>query len=474
MFLASISAILALLKSFEFIYVFQIKEYRFDRFDLFLKEEGIFRVLYATAPRWPARTARNYLIAALCVVLALPLFFLYSFYPLPTLALLTILSPFVGFLLISISVFITGAAAGFKRKNIIEAASRRIAASSAVFIGITGSYGKTSTKEFLYHVLSRRFKVAKTDENMNTDVGVGLSILKNLHKDTEFFIAEAGAYRVGEIAQIAHLIHPKHAILTAIGNQHVGLFGSRENLLKAKLELLEGLPATGTAYIHKDIPEFAEIVRNARYGVRSFSLNQKADITAEEVRFDGTTLSATIKYKKRVFEVKTKLLGAHTIHNLLPVVAIAFDLGMKKNEIEAAVTALAGIPSKLSLTKGTGGASVLLDSYNSSVEGFLAAQSTAEKLPQRKKIILSRGILELGEEKAGSYKKILTKLQKANMRLYTTDRLFKKLDRTGSVTFFASEKRLWSAVRDEADKDALFVVEGKFSPALMKRILHNG
>jgi UDP-N-acetylmuramoyl-tripeptide--D-alanyl-D-alanine ligase len=468
-FLPIITTIIALLKSLEYIYLYQIKEYRFDRFDNYLREEGILRVLYATPPKLPAATIRNTLIAALDVVMAIALYFLFSYYPPQVLIGLIALSPFIGFLLTSISVCITSIFAHLRRAQIVEAARRKIAQSDTVFIGITGSYGKTTTKEFLYEILKAKFKVGKTEENMNTEVGVAMSILKNLHKDTQYFIAEAGAYRQGEIRRVCALIHPQIAILTAIGNQHMALFGSRRNLVAAKSELLDALPQEGIAYINREIPEFKEIVGRLSHQARSFALNGQADIKATDTKETATTTEATITYGKHSLHLKTHLGGRHNVQNLLPAIGVAFDLGMKPEEIAKAVTALAPVAAKLTKKHGLGGATFIMDTYSSNVEGFLAAIHAAHTAKGfDTKILVTRGILELGGEKKSSYARLLKALEDTKITLMTTDRMFKQLE--PDVQQYGSEQQLLNALMPLLTKDTLVVVEGKFSPHFLADI----
>ncbi len=468
--LAFATTILALLKSLEFVYLYQIKEYRFDRFDVYLREEGVLRVLYATPPKWPKKSLRNALIGALDLSFAGLLYYLYSFYPPAILVGLLVLSPFIGFLLTCMAVGITSVVAYMRRRQIVEQARRKITTSEAVFIGITGSYGKTSTKEFLYEILRHTFKVAKTDENMNTHVGVALSVLKNLHSDTEYFIAEAGAYKVGEIRRVCDLIHPRLAIVTTIGNQHLALFGSRRNLVAAKRELLDSLPQEGTAYINHDIPEYKEIVKDARYKAVSFATSGVANIKAFTIKETATTTSATVTYGKQTLHLTTRLVGRHNIQNLLPAVALALDVGMKPAEIEAAVHSLKPVASKLTKQPGAGGATLLLDTYSSNVEGFLAAIEIAKNHPQEHKIIITRGILELGSEKKSSYQRILKALAGTKLELMTTDTLFKTL---GEPTqYFKNEQQMLDALQPLLNKHTLVVVEGKFSPSFVARLTH--
>lgn len=439
--------VILFLKTLDFIYLFQTKEYRFDRFISFLKEENFIYTFVLRKIRKPAISIRNVLILTLCVILAsiiLPLR--------PTLSIIIIfpmILPLISLVLVTASVLTTSPFAYFRRRQIISAAKRKITSSNTVFIGITGSYGKTTTKEFLYQILKTKFRVAKTDENMNSDVGVAISILKNLQKETQFFIAEMGAYRVGEIKAICDLVHPKYGILTAIGNQHLDLFASKENLVRAKSELLESLPKDGKAYINRNIDKLEKLLEKLSCKYVLFSADQKNNLT---FRFP--------------------FIGRHYILNVLPCIALAQDLGIPKEKIIEAVAKLKPAGKRLALKKGINNAQILDDSYSSNVEGFVAGIETSQELNKARTVIMTRGIIELGKEKKNSYNKILHSLSKTSIQLYTTDALFKQLDENNQVTYFPSENLLVEKIKGELTQDVLLLIEGKFNPNSIRSLFH--
>lgn len=422
----SLFCLLILLKSFDFIYIFQIKEYRFDRIFAFFVEEGIFPIFYLKELIFPAKTGRNFLLFIFLFITLVFLFFLPLLFQLILLAFF----PFVSFVIISFFVLLTTIPVYFYRQHIINKATALVKKSSAVFIGITGSYGKTTTKEFLYQIISSKFKVAKTEENMNTDVGVALSIIKNLKNDTQFFIAEVGAYRIGEIKKVCDFIKPKIGIVTAIGNQHLALFGSQENLIAAKKELLEALPNSGRAYINAETVGFQQLTKNLNCKITSY------------------------------FPSKIK------IEQL-----VATDLGLNKKEISEIVKKLKPLHKRGGYCQGINNSLIINDSYNSNVEGFLAIVKLAETANKKNKIIISRGIIELGYEKETSYKKILNELNKTKIYLYTTDKLFKKLANKNNVLFFVDENKLLDYLQKITDDKTLIAIEGKFNPKTINSLI---
>ncbi len=461
-------------KCFTLTYLYQIKEYRFDRFKAFLQEDGVFKVLYSSRARMPANTTRNMLIILEAVIVINLICGGLALFHAPPLVILTLIliAPFLAFLIVTDGVGATGLLAAYRRRRIIARARAKIAESGTVFIAITGSYGKTSVKEYLAEILSKKYRVAKTDANMNTDVGVALAILKNLKSDTQHFIAEAGAYRKGEVASVCQLIKPKYGILTAIGNQHVALFGSRRKLVAAKSELLESLRQDGIIYLNRDIEEYSKISKKTRAAIVGFSINKKADVSAENLKIESDGSSALIHYGKHHVKVHTTLIGKHIIANLCPAIALALDLGIKDADIESAIATLSAPSHTLRKTKGIGGAHILDDSYNSSVEGFIAAIETAGQIKIKIKYIVSRGIIELGNEKQDSYKRILKTLEQSdNIELLTTDKLFAKLGGDTQMRLFKDEGSMQKYIQKVATDNTLIVLEGKFTPRFTEFII---
>ncbi len=377
-----------------------------------------------------------------------------------------IISSFIAITTTFIAIGLSNIASFIFRSAIICIAKQKIKNSKAIFIGVTGSFGKTSVKEFLHHILSKKYIVASTPKNYNSDIGIALSVMRSLKKDTHFFIAEMGAYRIGEITKCCEFTQPVYGILTGIGNQHLDLFGSQTNLIRAKFELIKSLPEKGKAYIHIDsLP--AEAFKIPLEAKRCYySIQKKADVTASSIAYSDKRLHANIMYKKIRFDIYTKLLGTHNIANLLPCIALAHDLGVPKKDIEDAMRTLEPVQHRLSMSYGVNGSTILDDSYNSNVDGFIAAVRVADTLPFGKKIVITRGLIELGKEKKSSYMRIVKAIQASSSRitLYTTDTLFSSFDKKNCIAVFPTEDILMKRLTTEADKNTLIVLEGRFSP----------
>src|SRR3990167_10670397 len=141
----------------------------------------------------------------------------------------------------------------YKKNKIVSSAKKKIdRLENLKVVAITGSFGKTSTKDILYALLWKKYRVVKTPTSFNTKLGVSQTILEDIKENTQIFIAEAGAYKKGEIAEIAKLLNPSIGIITAVAPQHLGKFGSLENIAKAKFELVENLAKNGVAILNNE------------------------------------------------------------------------------------------------------------------------------------------------------------------------------------------------------------------------------
>lgn len=474
-FVLIIGLIIFFLKSLDFLYLFQTKEYRLDRLFSYFQEEKFLRIFCWPKIQIPAKSLRNILIFILFLPLVLPYFFLAQNLSIFHKLAYLLFTPILSFCSIFFLVEITAIFVYFYRQFIINKAKKIVQKSQVKFIGITGSYGKTSTKEFLYQLLSRRFRVAKTPANINTDIGVAQSIISNLQlqqSSLQYFIIEMGAYKIGEIADVCKITPPDFAILTGIGNQHLSLFGSKENLLLAKTELLRAVPKSGKIYINIDSYPLEKFQNQLKGQIVTFSSqNNQADVFIKKIVSHANGFELTFCYRHKDYQLSTKITGRHNLINLLPCLALALDLGITEEQIIKTITNLTNLPNKLSSYSGINSSFIMNDSANSNVDGFLTAIDAISDFPQKNKIILSKGIIELGPEKASSYNKIIAKLNQSNISLYTTDLLFKKCDKKNQVFTFTDENAIFKEVLKQADKNTLVLIEGKFTKDFKNRLI---
>lgn len=272
-------------------------------------------------------------------------------------------------------------------RTYIKKATEKIASSDITVIGITGSYGKTSTKNILSAMLGKKFRVLTTPRSHNTPIGIALAVNANDLKNFDIFIAEMGARNVGDIAELCEICPPDYSLITGICAQHLETFESLDNIIKAKGEILSA--TRKKAYLAADC---AEYFKDSPCECETCSC-----ISEVEAGADGTSFTLTLGGES--VRVKTRLLGAHCAYNIGLAAGLAFELGVSLKDIASAAEELEFVEHRLQLTTSNG-INILDDGYNANVKGARAALSVLRAFGGRK-IIVTPGIVELGilEEK---------------------------------------------------------------------------
>lgn len=266
-------------------------------------------------------------------------------------------------------------------------------------IGITGSYGKTSSKNILNEILSMDYISHPTPKNFNTDVGLMTTINNDLTKFDEIFIAEMGAYRVGRIKNACNLVHPRYGLLTTIGKAHLETFGSQENIIKTKFELIESLPSDGIAFLNMDDPLQVNYNLQNKVKVVWYAVNnKKADFYCLDTKCSdkGSTFKIFFKRENKAYEFQTRLLGRHNISNIVSAVAIGYEFGISIPKLQAAVSKIKPIEHRLELKK-IGNMYQIDDAYNSNPVGAKVALEVLGMMPGDK-VVVTPGMVELGSE----------------------------------------------------------------------------
>jgi UDP-N-acetylmuramoyl-tripeptide--D-alanyl-D-alanine ligase len=305
------------------------------------------------------------------------------------------------------------------RKRILaRARAKRAQFANLKVIGITGSYGKTSTKEFLTHILSSKYKVLKTPEHANSEVGVANTILQSLTNDYEVFVCEMGAYNKGGIKLLAEIAQPQIGIVTGVNEQHLATFGSMENLLSAEggKELVEALPESGAAFVNK------KVIR--RLADKAQSYNAKCRISSyggvEDMKVEKEKVSCTVDGV--AFEVPT--YGGHNGENLLGAIAVAQELGMSVEEIAKVAAIMPLELSPLKVKKGINGATVIDSTYSANPNGVIADLEYLS-LYEGKKVLIMPCLIELGNASKDAHRRIGKKIgEVCDLAIITTKECF--------------------------------------------------
>lgn len=264
-------------------------------------------------------------------------------------------------------------------------------------IGITGSYGKTSTKFILAELLSQKYNVLATPASFNTPMGVTRIIRERLTPAHQVFIGEMGARHVGEIKELSRLVHPVIGLLTAVGPQHLDTFKTLERIEKTKYELIDALPQDGLAVFLHD----GDIV--TRLYEKTGKPKMLAGREGSDAWADGISVSPqgshfTLHLKDwEPFDCFTALLGQHNISNILMASAVAKHLGLTREQIQRGIRQLKPVEHRLQLMKTAGGVTVIDDAFNTNPRSSKEALKVLASFPGRR-VIVTPGMVELGAE----------------------------------------------------------------------------
>lgn len=301
------------------------------------------------------------------------------------------------------------------RKLIIFRARKKILLMrNLIVIGITGSYGKTSAKEFLATILSEKYKVAKTPESSNTDIGIAQYIVKELQQEHEILVVEMGAYKRGEIADICNFVYPKIGIITGINEQHIELFGSIENTMMAKFELISHLVKGGHAIINIDNKYTLEMIKWAKekrpdLDLITYSRNKLNNgdlmLFASDVKVTAGKITFVINYMKKKVSCETRLTGIQNVDNILAAVAVAYQMGMTNSQIQMGIKKIKSPDKTMKVVGKIGNLILIDDSYNANPDGVLAAIDYM-RLFSGKKILVLTPLIELGKEADRIHRKL--------------------------------------------------------------------
>lgn len=284
-------------------------------------------------------------------------------------------------------------------------ASKRLAQSkNLIKIAITGSYGKTSVKNFLGEMLSEKYNVLITPSSYNTPMGISKTV-NSLDSTYDVFIAEFGARRVGDIKELMRMVKPDYSILTGINSQHLKTFRTQENITREKCRIL-GVGENGLCVVNASVKEDAEESLKGKKRLPQIiyaGLDCDLEFSAKNIYVteDGTRFDLVLNGES--FKIYTPLIGFHNIENITLAAAMAYNLGVEIPFILDAIERLEAVPHRMQLIRGNG-IKIIDDSFNSNPDGAKAALETLA-LFEGRKVVLTPGMVELGaRESEENYK----------------------------------------------------------------------
>lgn len=360
------------------LHILQLSEYRVGAFLRWVSKNYFKRKLEGKKPLvWTSKAKLIYYLALtfavtetglLTITLSLPGLFLglilatqaYLFLTLTILAIY----PFERYKREKIKIEIRSKIDGLKKKGL-------------KIIGITGSFGKTSVKEFLYEILKTKYRVLKTPESYNTLLGIVKVIDYELDETYDFFICEMGAYKIGEIKELCEMVPPGYAILTGINEQHLERFGSIENTIQAKFELVQAVGEGSKVLLNEDnenvVKNYEKFIKDPHF-------------------YFVDPVVATLRVASGL------IFGQSNLSNLAAATEMAKMLGMSKKEIEESMPKVKPIPHRLEIKELDYGVTLIDDAYSSNVDGFKQALDLLATFKDRPKILVTPGIVELGKK----------------------------------------------------------------------------
>lgn len=281
-------------------------------------------------------------------------------------------------------------------------------------VAITGTNGKTTTKELAHKILSQKYNAQATQGNLNNHIGVPLSIL-SANRNTEILVLEMGANHIGEIEFLCKLANPNYGIITNIGKAHLEGFGSEKGVIKAKSELYSHLEnIRGTAFVNLNDQLLTKLSNNLKKIL--YGNNTKADIYGEILEVNPfLKISWNYKtsyplHKKQTFKINSKLIGTYNFENILAAIAIGHHFGVEPEKIKKAITDYIPVNNRSQIIK-KGEKIIILDAYNANPTNMEAAILNLKNIPGNKKIAIIGDMLELGKYSEQEHCKILKLLK---------------------------------------------------------------
>jgi UDP-N-acetylmuramoyl-tripeptide--D-alanyl-D-alanine ligase len=280
-----------------------------------------------------------------------------------------------------------------KALQLLGAAARRLWGKP--LLAVTGSAGKTTTKEILAHILATRFRVMKSSGNLNNHIGLPLQLLK-LEAEHDLGVVEMGMNHAGEIRALGELAHHDLAVVTTVAPVHLEFFGSLAEIARAKYEIIETLPSGGVAVLNADDEYVSQFGRDFKGKVVTFGIKRTADVTAQKVKLNGAEGSTFELVVDNVGEPVTfPLVGEHNIYNALAAAAAAMERGISPSQAAAALSSIAP-PDKRGQVLHLHSATIINDCYNSNPRALEAMIDTLASMKGERRILVVGEMLELG------------------------------------------------------------------------------
>lgn len=338
----------------------------------------------------------------------------------------------------------------------------------APVLAITGTNGKTTTKELIAAIMSKKCKVHYTMGNLNNEIGLPLTIL-SAPENTEMMILEMGANHLGEIRTLCNVARPDYGIITNVGTAHLEGFGSLEGILKAKTELYEHLrKVNGIAIYNDKNPLLTEkIYKLVNRGV-PYSNPTGVELVVEALPSE-MNLAVRVKYQHRIHDIQTGLFGAYNLENIKAAIATGLFLGVEMDDIAEAIAKYQPGNNRSQIKTTQQNNTLVCDSYNANPTSMLLALKSFFELKATKKIVILGDMLELGDKSDEEHLKLLDELQSLKPeKVFLVGSNFQKVTASSGYNVFPDVAQLREYLKNEPIKSSIILIKGSRGMTLEK------
>lgn len=262
-------------------------------------------------------------------------------------------------------------------------------------VAVTGSTGKTTTKDMIYYVLSQRYNVLRTEGNLNNAIGLPHTLLR-LNETHEVAVVEMGMSGFGEIHRLAEIARPKFGIITNIGVSHIEKLGTRENILKAKMELFDFFTPQCTAILNGDDKLLQGIGDKLPFSVEYFGTGEHVDYRASQINVSDEKISYNVNIKDNSYSIDINVPGIHNIYNSLAAIAVGMHFGLKIDEIQEGLKHFKPGAMRLNIISTHDNIKIIDDVYNASPDSMTASIAILSQSKGKRKIAVLGDMLEMG------------------------------------------------------------------------------
>ena len=326
-------------------------------------------------------------------------------------------------------------------------------------IAITGSVGKTSTKDIVANVVSKKYKTLKTEGNNNNNIGLPFTILRL--QDEEVAVIEMGMNHFGEISLLTSIAKPTVCIITNIGTSHIGNLGSRENILKAKLEILEGSKKEAVIInndndlLHKWYEENKE-----NYNIKTYGIKEQSDIMAKEIKLEENKSTFTCKINNLEEKINVPVGGEHFILNALCAITVGEVLKIEEDKIKEGIESFELTKKRMDIVELKNGIKIINDAYNASLESMTASLKVLSEFKERKIAVLG-DMFELGDFSEELHKKVGKEVVKNNIDIL--------------IACGENARYIADVAREKMDKENVYILRKteEIKPLLEKIVKNN-